>query len=100
MKLKQKAMYELRAHIREGISVYSEVIIEGTKVHSEKVKDTFGKLPASLTSEVLKAKDPHDGQNLLAYAASYGRKEWFLYAAKRLAREVRSCYLGMVLNSI
>lgn len=82
-------MYKLRDYIREGIGVTCK-----------KVKRTFSELSKSLQAEVLKAKDPHDGQNLLVYAASYGRKDWFLHVAKRLASEVSDCHHDIVLSSI
>lgn len=75
-------MYELRLCIRKGVSV-----------SSEEVQRTLEELPKPLTSEALKAKALRDGQNLLVYAASCGRADWFLYLTKQLVHEVGvSCH--------
>ena len=65
-------MYRLRESIAEGISDHS----------------TLTELSEPMTFEALLAKDPHDGQNLLAYAASCGRADWFIHLTKRIAKKV------------
>lgn len=79
-------MYEFRSSIREGVSVSFKV-----------VQSTLEKLWKALAREVLKSKDPHDGQNLLVYAASWGRADWFLSLAENLVCEVGHGYRGIQL---
>ncbi|CAM9300686.1 unnamed protein product, partial [Ascophyllum nodosum] len=69
--INQKTMYRLRESIRGGVSI----------------ECTLAELSESMTSEALLAKDPHDGRNLLVYAASCGRADWFIHLTKRIAKE-------------
>lgn len=73
-------MYELRAAIRDHESVkkgYSRVIAK------------LGRKSESLMNQVLLARDPEDGQTLMAYAARWGREEWFLYLVQHVRDKVR-----------
>ncbi|CAB1096081.1 unnamed protein product [Ectocarpus sp. CCAP 1310/34] len=72
---KQQAMYELRAAIRDRQSV-----AEGYA----RVDKIPGKISESLMHQALLARDPEDGQNLMAYAARWGRKRWFLYLVQHV----------------
>lgn len=77
---KQQAMYELRAAIRDRQSV-----AEGYA----RVDKIPGKISESLMHQALLARDPEDGQNLMAYAARWGREEWFLYLVQHVRDKVR-----------
>ncbi|CAN0376362.1 unnamed protein product, partial [Ascophyllum nodosum] len=77
-------MYRLRESIAEGISDHS----------------TLTELSEPMTFEALLAKDPHDGQNLLAYAASCGRADWFIHLTKRIAKKCGVCALVKELREL
>lgn len=75
-------MYELRAAIRDRQSV-----AEGyARVH-----ESLGKISKSLMHQALLASDPDDGQNLMAYAARWGREEWFIELIQHIRDQVRRC---------
>ena len=66
-------MYKLRESIAGG----------GVSDHSK-----LTELSEPMTSEALLAKDPLDGQNLLAYAALWGSADWFIHLTKLIAKKV------------
>lgn len=75
-------MYELRAAIR-----YRQSVAEG----NARVEKNLGKISESLLHQALLASDPDDGQNLMAYAARWGREEWFIYLIQHIRDQVRHC---------
>ncbi|CAM9548053.1 unnamed protein product, partial [Ectocarpus fasciculatus] len=68
-------MYELRAAIRDHQTV---------KKGYSRVNAKLGKISESLMHQALLARDPEDGQNLMAYAARWGREEWFIYLVQHV----------------
>ncbi|CAM9478531.1 unnamed protein product [Ectocarpus fasciculatus] len=74
-KWKHQAMYELRAAIRDRQSV-----AEGYA----RIDENLGKISVSLMHQALLASDPDDGQNLMAYAARWGREGWFIYLIQHI----------------
>lgn len=90
-------MYNLRESIRKGRSVEdglreAERVLGGCPnlIEVNGAKRTLESRVEPLLDGAFLARDPEDGQNLITYAAAWGRGDWFLYLANRIRQKVYS----------
>lgn len=88
-------MYNLRESIRKGRSVAdglreAEHVLGGhpNPINCNGAERTLESRVEPLLDGAFLARDPEDGQNLLTYAAAWGRGNWFLYLANRIRQKV------------
>lgn len=88
-------MYNLRESIRGGRSVEdglreAEHVLGGcpNPINVNGVDRTLESRVEPLLDEAFLSKDPEDGQNILTYAAAWGRGDWFHYLSNRIRQQV------------